>query len=402
FLADDNHNVLKLILGDMNNTSENGERYEYSVKLFKRWIDKGYLIKDKKNCIYVYSQQFEQDGETIDRTGFISLVKIEEFGKNIYPHELTLSDTMINRRVLLEKTRSNVGLIFSLYNDNKCDIDDILEEAKNTTPEFDVYTDFEGVRHRLWVIDNEETIEKITSHMKNTKVLIADGHHRYNTSLDYSNSKPDDELAKHVSMMFVNMKKDGLVIVPTHRLVKNVVKFDKDNLLKKIENDFTVEKIKFNDSNHKEKTREMKRMMKENGKHSFGMYVGNNTLYILTLKNERSLEKQNHCSKEWCNFDINILHSFIIDKLLDIDIKNPEDQGKIDYFKDIHDFAHRCVEKVNRDDFQIAFFVNPPDMETIQKLSENGEIVPQKSTCFYPKVYSGVVIYKFENGEDNF
>jgi len=389
-------NVIRIYLGK-EDSKNNGERYEYSKQLFNSWIREGVVKKDKEPCLYVYSQEFEIDGKVMERTGFVALVELEEFGKNIFPHEETLEETMVNRRVLLEKTKTNFGLIFSVYDDEEKKIEAILEEVKRNKPIMDFFTDFEGVRHRVWVLKDQKKIKEIAKEMKNKKLLIADGHHRYKVCLEYSKKHKNVKGSKYISMMMVNIKNKGLVILPTHRLVKGLKNFDRNEMLEKLKKWFSCEIFTFKTEGDKERLSEIKNNLgKRDGKH-FGVYFGGNNYFIIRLKDEKIMEKEvSNFSKVWRSFDVSILHTLILKKILGIDTEKPEAQSYVEYVKDFKDNGVKCITKMERGEYQVAFFLNPIKAEKLKDISENKEMIPAKSTCFYPKVYCGVLMQKLD------
>ncbi len=400
FINISDYNIIRVVLGGIG--KNNGERYEYSARLFEAWIKKRYIKKDEKPSIYVYSQQFEINGKPMERTGFISLIELEAFGKNIFPHELTLYEALINRKVLLEKTRANFGLIFSLYSDPQKKIEAILEAAKKSGPVMDFFTAYEGVRHMLWAITDERTINAITELMKDKKLLIADGHHRYKIHLEYSRSHPDDEGAKYNSMLMVNASNKGLLVLPTHRLIKGVKDFDSEKILEKLKAKFDIETIEFNDCCGIEEMRKLlAKLAEKKHEHKFGLYVGGGKLHVLKIKSEKYMDAAGK-SDEWKSFDMNILHSIILKEIVGVDTTDEREQCHVEYVKDIGQHVLDCLHKVKSGECQAAIFVNPVSTETIKVIAEKGEMVPPKSTCYYPKVYNGLVMYKFENGERNF
>ena len=400
FLKISDHNVIRIMLGD--ERLENSERYQYSAELLNAWIKDGHLKKYAKPCIYVYSQEFEADGRKMERTGFISLVELEELGKNIAPHEFTLHDQIINMKKLLEETRTNLGLVFSIYSDSGKKIESMLEKIKLLKPDIDTFTDYEGVRHRVWAVSDQKVIGAITKEMKNKKLLIADGHHRYKISYEYSREHPDDDMAKHLSMMMVNMENKGIAILPTHRLVGGIKNFDSEKFLSRLKDNFEIEIFEFEAAKKEEGLMKMLKKISSRDWRSFGMYLGGRKYYILTLKNEKAMDEAKDHSKPWKRFGINVLHTLIIKDMLGIDTLKNNRQCNVEYVKDIHDFASECVRKVEEGEFQAAFFTRSTNINEIKAIAESGEMMPQKSTCFYPKVYSGLIIYKFENGEKNF
>lgn len=401
FLKISSYNVIRIILG--NERLGKNERYSYSARLLDSWIKKDYLKKDDDLCIYVYSQEFEINGKKRERTGFVSLVRLEKLGKSIVPHELTMHDQIVDMRAVLKSTRTNLGPIFSIYSDPEKKIESILEKIKRERkPEIETFTEYEGVRHRIWVVRDRKVINLISKEMKRKKLVIADGHHRYNISFEYSRRHPDDEKAKYVSMMLVNMENEGIAIFPTHRLVKGIKNFDREKFIHSLKKNFGMETIKFGRADEKEKLKEMLERINDRDWRYFGMYLGGRKFYIPKLKNGSAMNVAKNHSKPWKRFGINVLHTLVINGILGIDTSKINGQHNIEYVKDIRGNAEQCVRRVKNGECQIAFFMRPTRMEEVKKISESGEMMPQKSTCFYPKVYSGLIIYKFENGEKKF
>jgi uncharacterized protein (DUF1015 family) len=389
------YNIVRIILGkEEEGDSDNENKYTRAANFFESWIRSEYLKQDDKPCVYAYSQEFEVSGEKKERTGFIAIVELEEFGKNILPHEFTLKGPKIGRRMLLEKTKANFGQIFSIYLDQEKRIDSILDKEKGKPPEFDV-TDEEGIRHRLWVIDDKEKIKRIVDGMKDKKVFIADGHHRYETSLEYGKEHKENENARYVMMTLVNMKNEGLVILPTHRLVKEMEDFDGKQMIDNLKKNFEIEKIEFDETDEKEKRKEMFKKIKSE-KHSFCMFLGDNRYFVFTLRGEGVMdERVKDRSKPWRRLDVSTLHMLVLEDLLGIDTTNPEKQHHVEYVKDTKDAVEECLARVKNGECQIIFFMNPTRIEEVEEVAENGDKMPQKSTFFYPKVYTGFVIYKF-------
>ena len=388
------YNIVRIILGkDENGDNDTENKYTRAAAFFTSWINSGYLKQDEKPHIYVYSQEFLVAGEKRERTGFISTIELEELGKNILPHEFTLKGPKIGRKILLEKTEANFGQIFSIYFDPKMVVESILEKEKENTPEFDVVNG-ENIRHRLWVIKDEGDIRKITKSMHNQKIFIADGHHRYETSLEYSKEHPENEKAKYIMMTLVNMMNKGLVIFPTHRLVKGI-SIDAAQLTEGLKHNFNIETFESVKDNGAEARKKMFDEMKKNeSKHAFGLYLGGNMYFVLTLMDEKFMdEKAKDHAEPWRRLDVSILHTLILDGLLGIDTNKAEKQHYIEYMKDTKDAVDECVDKVKSGACKAVFFMNPTKIEEVVNVAESGERMPQKSTFFYPKVYTGLVMY---------
>lgn len=403
------YNIVRIIKGKkFDGDDEKNNKYTRARDFLKKWIDEEILKKDEKEAIYVYSQKFKINGKENERTGFIALLKLEEFCKGIlkgkkdcsgvHQHEETLPKDIEDRLNLLRATRANFGQIFSIYSDSTKAIDDILENTKKNNPLMSVRDD-EGVLHRLWALNNNDLIKKIINEMRDKKIIIADGHHRYKTALQYSK---ENKNAKYRMMTFVNLQDKGLVILPTHRLIRNIENFNKEELLKNLKNNFEIETLNFNSKKELEKRKTMFNSMKEKfeeGKNAFGMYCKTNKYYVLTLKNESLIENKEHHSTAWKKLDVTILHKLILEKLLGIDKEklakeSVQSISNVEYIKGIGNAVSESIRKVNEENYQIVFFMNPTKIEEVEKIAGNHETMPQKSTFFYPKVYTGFVIYK--------
>jgi uncharacterized protein (DUF1015 family) len=394
FLKISSYNIIRAILGD--ERAEEKKRYRYSADLIDSWISNGFLKKDAGECIYVYSQEFEINGKKSERTGFISLVELEKFGKKIMPHEMTFHDQIVDMGAILENTRSNLGPIFSIYSDPGKKIERALEKIKLKKPDVDVFTGYEGVRHRMWAVSDGKIISFISNAMKRKQLLIADGHHRYNISLSYSLERPLDQPSRYMTMMMVGMENKGMTILPTHRLIKGMKNFHREDFIASLSKNFDVETFETGPGKEKMQFREFLASLNRRDWRSFGMYLGGSKFYVVSLKNADSMNVAKGHSKPWKRFGINVLHELVLKGILGIDASRHEGRTNVEYVKDLPGNAERCMDRIKNGECQIAFFMRPTSMDEIRKISGSGEMMPQKSTCFFPKIYSGVVIYKFD------
>jgi uncharacterized protein (DUF1015 family) len=282
------------------------------------------------------------------------------------------------------------GQIFVIYPDHEGGVDAVLEKHMDKDPVIDVTG--EDVRHRIWVIDDPADTARITELMADKYVIIADGHHRYKTALALSRENPSLESAKYRMLTFVNMVNPGLVVLPTHRLVQNVEDFSIGKLLSAVTEYFDVEEFPNKD--------EMFGLMDEKfkaGHASFGLFVNDDKFYTLTLKDRAVMDSiMADRSVEWKKLDVAILHSLLLDKILGI---TPEKLaqgsikggGYVSYIKGIGDAVDQSIEAV-KGNSQVVFFMNPTRVDEVEAVSNNFETMPQKSTFFYPKVWSGFTI----------
>ncbi len=383
-------------------TSSN--QYTRARDHLNKWIDEGILMQDEKESFYVYGQDFEIDGRKMFRFGFIGLIKLEEFASSapssgsfsgVLQHEETLPKDIEDRLNLCRSAMANFGQIFVIYPDHERVIDAILERYMENKPISDV-VDGEGVRHRIWRIDDERNIRRIIELMDSKYIIIADGHHRYKTALALSKEHPELESAKYRMLTFVNISNPGLAVLPTHRLVQNLEVFSKEKLLEEISKYFDVEIFSAT-----EKMFELMNKKFQNKEHSFGLFMNDGNFYVLTL-NDLSIMNSllSDKSAELRRLDVAILHTLILDKMLGIDKRKLEQGtmkggGFVTYIKGIGDAVEESITLVQKDG-QAVFFMNPTRVSEVEAVSKNFECMPQKSTFFQPKVWTGFTINKLE------
>lgn len=382
-------------------TDENNQ-YTRARDHLHKWISNGVLMQDQTESFYIYGQDFEIDGTKMFRFGFIGCIELEEFAtgeptdspfSGVLQHEETLPKDIQDRLSLCRAAMANFGQIFVIYPDHEGVVDAILKEKMSDKPVADV-TDSEGVRHRVWKLDDDKKIGRISKAMESKYVIIADGHHRYKTALALSKENPNLETAKYRMLTFVNISNPGLVILPTHRVVQNLEDFSKQKLLKDVEEYFEVSK-----SDNKDKMFELMSERFEEGSHSFGLFVDDGHFYTLTLKDDRIMEKLlSDKSPDLRKLDVAILHALILDKMLGIDKEKlaqgtMKGGGFVTYIKGIGDAVDESISTV-KDSSQAVFFMNPTRIEEVESVSRNLECMPQKSTFFHPKVWTGFTIYK--------
>jgi uncharacterized protein (DUF1015 family) len=313
-------------------------------------------------------------------------MKIEDPKKSsVLPHEYTLSKPKKDRMNLLKTTEANLSPIFSLFRDKENRVNKTLKSAiRIKRPFFTV--EKEGVMHKIWKLDNRRSIERIQNAMRDKKVYIADGHHRYEVALTYRNEcrkrSASGKNTDFVMMYFSNLSERGnLTILSTHRVVKGIQPFNKKDIISKLEAYFHLARVKSEDA--------LFRALECRNKHVFGMYVGGGKFYVLTLKEEYSVDRliDSDKARSLKRLDVTILHDLIISKLLSI--QNSE--SSIKYIQSGKD-ARTLIEN---GDYELAFFLRPTRVTDMSKIAEKGVMMPQKSTYFYPKLLTGLVINKF-------
>jgi len=399
------YNIVRIVKGQTDATDDdNNNQYKRAADYFNSWIEKGVLKQDSTEAIYAYTQDFElagepasQQGGHFQRDGFIALAKLEELGGMVKPHEYTLDKPKIDRLNLKRATKADFGLVFMLYEDRKQIADKIIENTIGQEPLID-FIDEQNVRHRLFAIKSKEDIGAITKMMSDKSCIIADGHHRYETALNYleENSNP---AAGYQMTAFVNTRHGGLLILATHRLVADIENFSINKLNDELKQDFEITQYPFDSEQIKVEAKQqmLAQMKAEHDKHNnaFGVYGGNDTFYVAVLKNKQAMDSVNpDKSGSWRELDVSILHKLILEKLLGIDIEYLGSSSNVEYIKDTGDAIDESIAKVDDGQKQAAFFLNPVKMQQLKSVTESGERMPQKSTYFFPKMYSGLVINK--------
>jgi uncharacterized protein (DUF1015 family) len=369
---------------------------------FNRWLRERILEQDDDPSFYIYGQDFEINAKNLFRFGFIGLIELEEFARNapekgifagVLQHEETLPKDIEDRLNLCRNCMANFGQIFVIYSDHEKKIDVILERNMKNSPIGDL-VDGDGIRHRLWRISKKDDIEAISEAMKDKYIIIADGHHRYKTALALSEENPTLGSAKYRMLTFVNISNPGLVVLPTHRLVQNLDHFDKEKLLQDIRVHFDLEVF----SGKQEMFQYVDMKFKEK-KHSFGLFMNDGNFYAFTLKDSEVMDRLlPDKSPALRKLDVSILHTLVFDKMLGID-KEKLAQGTVKgggyviYVKGIGDAVDEAIQSV-KSGAQAVFFMNPTRLQEVEAVSKNYEVMPQKSTFFHPKVWTGFTINK--------
>jgi uncharacterized protein (DUF1015 family) len=370
-------NFVRLILGDDPQVEECRRDFQRIRLLFETWIRDGVMREEEKASIYVYSQVFDVGGEARRRTGIIPLVRLEDFReKHIYPHEKVISRHVEDRYALMEATKANFGMVFGIYADPDRSVDSLAEEVLGGKPLSSCTMD--DVVHELWRMEDANVIERLRGEMADKKVYIADGHHRYTTALRYRDAHPEREDAKYVMMTLVNMYNEGLVIFPTHRLVRRGL-HDTKRILAGIEDRFHIEP-----SSPEEMIARIR-----GKKFSYG-FTCEGDAYVIRLRDPKALDAIPGRSEALKHLDVTVLHEMILKPIFGIDTEDANIEEKLTYVKGLPGTtAQRSTE-----DHAFGFFMNAVDMDEIVRVAGDHEVMPQKSTFFHPKVYSGLVVHR--------
>jgi uncharacterized protein (DUF1015 family) len=392
------YNIVRITKGKTN-ASDNGEQNQYTraADYLNNWIKEGVLKQDGREALYGYVQDFEVAGAGFQRLAFIAMARLEEFGEVVRPHEQIMSRPMVDRLNLKKATTADFGLVFMLYEDEQEIADRIIAQGASNAPLID-FTDEQNVRHRLYAISGEEDIRQIERMMNDKSCVIADGHHRYTTGLTYS-KESGNPAARYQMLAFSNIHHKGLIVLATHRLAGNLENFSLEQLITELKESFELTELKFNSPESKRDAREkMLVMMKaehDKDKNAFGIYGSNNAFYVAVLKDELAMDAAApDMSSAWRQLDVSVLHKLILEKILGIDEAKLARGENLQYVKDTPNAVEQSIAKVDSGEKQAAFFMNPVKMQQLKTVTNTGERMPQKSTYFYPKVFTGLTIQK--------
>ena len=379
--------------------------YTRAARDFADWRAQGVLSREKEPCIFAYSQRFIIPGSnqsTVERRGFIALGELYDYNQRVvFRHEQTLAKPMSDRLNLLRATRAHFGQIFMLYSDPAQTAERLLFGAQSSD-DFEL-TDEYGAFHRVSRISDPGTINILSAAMEDKKLIIADGHHRYETALSYSHETapkipassernsyvlpqpPYPEAA--VMMTFVNMDSEGLVILPTHRVVFDLKDFSQDNFLDGAAAHFEIERLE-----SLEVAETQQRLSAEGASRTAFVAVTRTGRFLLKLKHEAANEALQSLSPRQRQLDIVRLHALVLDELLGITPEAVRQERNLRYVRD----TGEAIEQVTEGRADIAFLVNPASLDQLREIAFAGDVMPQKSTDFYPKLLSGLAIYAFD------
>ena len=384
YLNTNENNIIRLELPEQNEAG-----YNLAGQTLKNWVDSGILKQDTEDCLYIYEEKFAVKGVNYSFKGIVARVKLHPFSDGVVlPHEETLSKAKTDRLNLMTATGCNFSQIYSLYSDAEGVSAGLIEELSKGEPE-DTFTDGDGVTHSLWVVKKSEKTERLCRFFDDKKLYIADGHHRYETALNYQKQLKEQgvscEAADYIMMFLIDMENKGLVVFPTHRIVRDLPALDEEKLLKDCEDNFTVSLCE------KGEIETRLAAAYEKGEKAFG-FVGKTKTAILTLKNMAAMDEAlKTASPALKGLDVSVLHTLILENVLGSDKENMAKQINLTYTRDFAEAYAAAQGWAN-----CAFILNPTRVEEIAAVSAAGEKMPQKSTYFYPKLITGLVMNKMK------
>lgn len=370
------------------------EAYQRSAATLAKWLSEGVLAHDKSDAIYAYTQIYSHRGREFKRRGFIALVKLEPFSTpsaptSVVPHEKTYPDAIVDRLNLTRATGVQLSPIFGLFPDTEGKVNDALyaglgePESRGT---------LDGVTSEVWPVTDEKTQQMVIGAMKSKKVYIADGHHRYTTALAYQKQQaeahggklPADHPANWCLFVLLSMHDPGCVILPTHRIVGSLKSFDVGTLREKLQGTFTIDEAPFG----VDQIAAFEESLAKETSNVFGLYDGKSKkLYTLRLTKPdvlRALEPNQ--SDAWRSLDVAILRRYLLDEIIGPTFAGGE--MKLAYTAD----ATQVPAMTDGETYRIALLLRPTPLKALEDLGVHGEVMPQKSTYFYPKLATGIAI----------
>ena len=390
------------------NDSPENNVYTRAAQKVQDWIREQVLVQDAAPAIYVYTQEFQAPGADTRRTrsGFIGLVRVEDYdAKVVFRHEHTLSGPKADRIELLRRTGAQTGQLFFLYEDRARQVDALIETVTRQAPAMELHDEYDTI-HRVWPVTDKAFIEKLQKTMADKKLIIADGHHRYETALNLRNearqkSGNHDRMAASEFAMatIINAHSKGLTILPTHRVVR-AANFDFEAFRRGLSPYFDWYSYPFkSDAERSASYAEFRKDLQANheSRHAIGVYpahkAADGAFYLFVLRKEADLEALlPDISAAQRGLDVVLLHRIILEKGLGITPEAVTAEKNITYEREMD----AAIAHVDRGEAQLACLLNPARMEQVSEIALGGGVMPQKSTDFYPKLLSGLTIFKVE------
>jgi uncharacterized protein (DUF1015 family) len=403
------YNLVRIILGlpELFDGDSAQDVYRRAARDFTDWRNNGILARESEPCVFAYSQTFTVPGTqtACERRGFIALGQLYEYSaKVVFRHEQTLSRPKADRLNLLRATRAHFGQIFMLYSDPGLTAERLLFSS-GAAPDMEVSDEYE-VTHRVWRVNDAATLNLLATSLEDKKLIIADGHHRYETALQYARehapkepvqseveternpgSLPELPYPEAAAMMtFVNMDGEGLVILPTHRVVHGLKSFAASRFLEAVQPYFVVQPLQAVDSDSL-----IARLKAVKDQTAFVAVTADGS-YLLTTKPEAVNAALQKVPERLRGIDTVQLHTIILEKVLGITPEAISQQTNVVYLRE----AAEAVARVTGSEADAAFLMNPATLDQLREVAFAGEVMPQKSTDFFPKLLSGLTIYALD------
>jgi len=406
------YNVVRLDFAkNLEDDGEKHNRYTRAAQDFKDWQKAAVLVRDERPAIYLYHVTYTlDDGRVFTRKGFLCLVRLEDFSAGIIrPHEKTFPKVTSDRLKLMEHCSANFSPVFSLYSDTENTVTEILERHKEKSSLASFY-DWAGLKHELWAVTDPKAIARVQKILDKEVLFIADGHHRYTTALEYRRIMQErypeygeQQVFNHIMMYLCSMEDKGLVILPTHRLVTCEKGLSWQDFKKKAVSYFNVEKFPLNSQDYAGRAQEVRRALEKasrDRRQAIGLYTGSHDhFYLLSLKKEMVPEiSGREVPAPLQELDVFVLTELVLGRFLGLTNTNKDNASgdRVSYYHN----AREAMEKAARDDKTWAFLLNPTPIEQVKNVATAGLVMPHKSTYFYPKALTSLVINKIVPDEE--
>ncbi|HVB29763.1 MAG TPA: DUF1015 domain-containing protein [Terriglobia bacterium] len=376
--------------------------YQEAAGELQNWIAQGTLISGTEPALYPYVQEYAVPGEPShqkQRRGFVALLRLEDYSAGVvHRHEETLSGPKADRMELLKATRCNFGQIFMLYSDPQGEVEGLLRQHTKAKP-WQQVTGENSSTHSMWQVSDPETVTQVAEAMKSRKLVIADGHHRYETSLAYSRERhqgaPEDDRANYIMATFVPLESEGLLILPTHRVVHSLAGFNWEQFVAQATPFFEVEKLACSGTAGQDDPM-IRQSLERSGRArpTIAAYAGREGAALLSLRQDADLGGAlAEFPESLRRLDVVVLHGLVLEKVMSIDRQAVREQKHLRYVRELD----QAIEEVNSGRAQAAFLMNPTPIQAVCDNAYAGLPLPQKSTDFYPKLLSGLTIYWMDN-----
>ncbi len=397
-LANSPYNIIRLILGkaaqEMGGSRPQSE-FKEAASTFAQWLSEKVLVSDPEPALYDLEEEFEAVGKRYCRRGFIGRLKLEGEKNAVRPHEKTMRAPKEDRLELTRHCRANFSQIFTLYEDQENIVEEALSKARQPEPML-TFTEG-GITRRLWRITNPKAIAAAQAHLKNREIFIADGHHRYETALLYqqertaaASSAEGNQPWDYVMSYFSSMSSPGLAILPTHRLLSNFPAPDAAELESRLSEYFTIEKCNADD----DRIPELLEQLQKSGDHPSFIVLAENLAepLLLTLNKEAAAEILSQLPKALAALDVSVLQQLVFGHILGISATDMEQQRYTRYTQD----ATTAVNAIRTGEAQIAVLLKATKIDQVREVAQQGEKMPQKSTFFYPKLATGLLLNRLD------
>ena len=390
FQKHDPYNVVRLELGQAKPEDlENSERYASAKRYLDEWVQKKILVQEAKPAFYLYEMTFKHPFQerVFSRLAVFALIRLQPFERKIvFPHEKTHDSPKVDRGKLLRATKANFSPVFTIYEDTTKVLDEIRSTYDSQKPLFD-FKDDQNIHHRLWIVDSEKYLRELFGIFDRKRIFIADGHHRYSTALQYAHEMNNQFLGErdpawnYVLSALVRFNDPGLLILPIHRVILKSLQTEKEEFLNGLKKHFVLHSV----------SRTVLERISEGGiSEGFGLAFSQDECYSLELK-DKTMARQDMPQEKpalWYELDMNLVFYLILQPLFQI--KESEQEWNIFYTPSLEEVFQKLASR----EASCAFVIRPVTASVIKDMCESGELMPQKSTYFYPKFPSGLLIYR--------